>query len=334
MGYENIRFPEGTKFLVTGSAGFIGTNLVEAILKLGYQVRGLDNLSTGKKENVEDFIHHPNYEFIEGDIRDFETCMKACEDIDFVLHQAAWGSVPRSIEMPVLYDEINIRGTLNMMEAARQNGIKKFVYASSSAVYGDEPTLPKKEGKEGNLLSPYALTKLVDEEYGKLYTKLYGLDTYGLRYFNVFGKRQDPEGAYAAVIPKFIKQLLNDESPTINGDGKQSRDFTYIENVIEANLKACLASSEAAGQAFNIAFGDREYLIDIYFDLVKALKKDILPIFGPERVGDIKHSNADISKAKEMLGYEPEWSFEKGIIAAIEWYKDYFLQKEMITNSR
>jgi UDP-N-acetylglucosamine/UDP-N-acetylgalactosamine 4-epimerase len=321
VGYENVRFPEGAKFLVTGSAGFIGTNLVEAILKLGYQVRGLDNFSTGKKENVKEFIHHLNYEFVEGDIRDFNTCMKACDGVDYVLHQAAWGSVPRSIEMPVLYEEINIKGTLNMMEAARRNEVKKFVYASSSSVYGDEPNLPKKEGREGNLLSPYALTKKVDEEYGQLYTKLYGLDTYGLRYFNVFGRRQDPNGAYAAVIPKFIKQLLDNKSPTINGDGKQSRDFTYIENVIEANLKACQASSETAGQAYNIAYGGREYLIEMYYEIAKALNKDIHPIFGSERKGDIKHSHADISKAREMLGYEPEWSFELGITEAIEWYK-------------
>jgi UDP-N-acetylglucosamine/UDP-N-acetylgalactosamine 4-epimerase len=321
MGYETIRFPEGTKFLVTGSAGFIGSNLVEAILKLGYEVRGLDNYSTGKRENVELFINNPYYEFIEGDVRDIETCMQACEGVDFVLHQAAWGSVPRSIEMPLLYEEINIKGLLNMMEAARQNGVKKFVYASSSSVYGDEPNLPKKEGKEGNVLSPYALTKKVDEEYGKLYTKLYGLDTYGLRYFNIFGRRQDPDGAYAAVIPKFIKQLLNGEQPTINGDGKQSRDFTYIENVIEANLKACIADSEAAGHAYNIAYGGREFLIDIYIHLLNALGKDIQPIFGPVRKGDIKHSNADISKAKERLGYDPDWSFERGIEAAIEWYK-------------
>lgn len=226
--------------------------------------------------------------------------MKACEGIDFVLNQAAWGSVPRSIEMPLFYEEVNIKGTLNMMEAARQTGVKKFVYASSSSVYGDEPNLPKQEGREGNVLSPYALTKKVDEEYGKLYTKLYGLDTYGMRYFNVFGRRQNPEGAYAAVIPKFIKQLLNNEAPTINGDGKQSRDFTYIDNVIEANLKACVASHEAAGQAYNIACGGREYLIDIYVHLLNALGKDIQPIFGPERKGDIKHSNADISKAKNI----------------------------------
>lgn len=322
MCYKKINFPEGSTFLVTGSAGFIGSNLVEAILKLGYKVRGLDNFSTGKKENVEEFLDNPNYEFIEGDIRDLDTCMKACEGIDFVLHQAAWGSVPRSIEMPLFYEEVNIKGTLNMMEAARQTGVKKFVYASSSSVYGDEPTLPKKEGREGNLLSPYALTKRVNEEYGKLYTKLYGLDTYGLRYFNVFGRRQNPDGAYAAVIPKFIKQLLNDEQPTINGDGKQSRDFTYIENVIEANLKACLAPSEAAGQAFNVAYGGQEFLIDIYDGLSKVLDKDIKPIFGPERKGDIKHSNADISKAKTMLGYNPKWSFDEGIVEAIDWYKE------------
>jgi len=285
-------------------------------------VRCMDNFSTGKRENIEGFLHNKNFTLIEDDIRNYETCLVACEGVDYVLHQAAWGSVPRSIEMPLLYEEINIRGTLNMMEAARQQGVKKFVYASSSSVYGDHPVLPKKEGQEGELLSPYALTKRVDEEYGKLYTKLYGLDTYGLRYFNVFGRRQDPDGAYAAVIPKFIRQLLNDERPTINGDGKQSRDFTYIENVIEANLKGCLAPPEAAGKAFNIAYGGREYLIDIYHELCKALGKDIEPIFGPDRPGDIKHSNADITKARELLGYEPDWSFERGIEAAIEWYRE------------
>lgn len=322
MGYENITFEEDCVFLITGGAGFIGSNLCEVLLDKGHKVRCLDDLSNGKQANVDLFIDNPNYTFIKGDIRDLDTCMKACKGVDYVLNQAAWGSVPRSIEMPLLYEEINIKGTLNMMEAARQNGVKKFVYASSSSVYGDEPNLPKQEGREGNLLSPYALTKMVDEEYAKLYSKLYGLDTYGLRYFNVFGKRQDPNGAYAAVIPKFIKQLLNDERPTINGDGKQSRDFTYIENVIEANLKACKASSEVAGEAFNIAYGGREYLIDVYNSLCKALGKDIKPIFGPNRKGDIKHSNADISKAKEMLGYNPSWSFETGIDAAIEWYKD------------
>ncbi len=323
MGYKHLKFPENSVFLVTGGAGFIGSNLCQAILEMGYTVRCLDNLSTGKKSNMDEFIDNPNFTFIEGDIRDLDTCMKACEGVDFVLNQAAWGSVPRSIEMPLLYEDINIGGTLNMMEAARSCKVKKFVYASSSSVYGDEPNLPKKEGREGNLLSPYALTKRVDEEYGKLYKKLYGLDTYGMRYFNVFGRRQDPDGAYAAVIPKFIKQLLNGQVPTINGDGKQSRDFTYVENVVEANLKACLASSDAAGEAFNVAYGGREYLIDIYYGLTKALgKEDIEPNFGPDRAGDIKHSNADISKAKELLGYDPDYSFQDGIKLAIEWYKE------------
>ena len=322
MGYKHLTFPENSVFLVTGGAGFIGSNLCEAILEMGYTVRCLDNLSTGKRKNMDGFIDNPNFTFIEGDIRDLDTCMKACEGVDFVLNQAAWGSVPRSIEMPLLYEDINIGGTLNMMEAARQQGVKKFVYASSSSVYGDEPNLPKREGREGNLLSPYALTKKVDEEYGRLYKKLYGLDTYGMRYFNVFGRRQDPDGAYAAVIPKFIKQLLKGEVPTINGDGKQSRDFTYVENVVEANLKACLASSDAAGEAFNVAYGGREYLIDIYYGLTKALGKDVEPNFGPDRAGDIKHSNADITKAQELLGYDPDYSFQRGIALAIEWYKE------------
>lgn len=322
MGYKELVFPEGSLFLVTGCAGFIGSNLCEAILEMGYRVRGLDDLSTGFQKNVDMFLDNPNYEFTKGDIKDLDTCLKACEGVDYVLNQAAWGSVPRSIEMPLFYCANNIMGTLNMMEAARQKGVKKFVYASSSSVYGDEPVLPKKEGREGNLLSPYALTKMCDEEWGKQYTRHYGLDTYGLRYFNVFGRRQNPDGAYAAVIPKFLKQLLNGEVPTINGDGRQSRDFTYIENVIEANLKACLASHEAAGQAYNIAYGGREYLIDIYYGLTKALELDVEPNFGPDRAGDIKHSNADISKAKELLGYDPEWSFARGIEAAIAWYKE------------
>lgn len=320
MGYSNLKFSENSTFLVTGGAGFIGSNLCEAILKMGYKVRCLDDLSTGKQANVDIFLDNPNYTFVKGDIKDLDTCMAACEGVDYVLNQAAWGSVPRSIEMPLFYEKNNIMGTLNMMEAARQQGVKKFVYASSSSVYGDHPVLPKKEGQEGNLLSPYALTKRVDEEFAKLYTRLYGLDTYGLRYFNVFGRRQDPDGAYAAVIPKFIKMLMNGETPTINGDGMQSRDFTYIENVIEANLKACLTPHEAAGNAFNIAYGGREYLIDIYHSLTRALGKDIEPNFGPDRAGDIKHSNADISKAREMLGYDPDYDFDSGLKLAIDWY--------------
>lgn len=328
MGYLDLDFEDNSTFLVTGGAGFIGSNLCEAILKMGYKVVCLDNLSTGKQENINLFLSNPDYTFINGDITDLDTCLRACQGIDYVLNQAAWGSVPRSIEMPLYYEKVNIGGTLNMMEASHQSGVKKFVYASSSSVYGDHPALPKKEGQEGVLLSPYALTKHVDEEYGKLYKKLYDLDTYGLRYFNVFGRRQDPNGAYAAVIPKFIKLLLENKQPTINGDGKQSRDFTYIENVIEANLKACKASSDVAGEAFNIASGEREYLIDIYYILAKSLDKDIPPLFGPDRLGDIKHSNADISKAKLCLNYEPEWDFQRGISAAINWYKENLDVKE------
>ena len=323
MGYREITFEKGSVFLVGGGAGFIGSNLCEALIDMGYTVRCLDDLSTGKYENIEPLVPHERFTFIKGDIRNFDTCKEATEGVDYVLQQAAWGSVPRSIEMPQLYEEINIRGTLNMMEASRVNGVKKFVYAASSSVYGDSVTLPKKDGQEGNVISPYALTKKVDEEYGRLYKELYGLDTYGLRYFNVFGRRQDPNGMYAAVIPKFIKQLLHGEVPTINGDGKQSRDFTYIDNVIEANLRACKASSDAAGQAFNIGAGGRLFLIDIYCHLCKALEKDVEPNFGPPRKGDVRDSNADITKAKELLGYQPEYDFERGIALAIDWYKEY-----------
>jgi UDP-N-acetylglucosamine 4-epimerase len=323
MAYEHVQFSKDSIFLVTGGAGFIGSNLCEVLLRMGHKVRALDDLSNGKYMNVEPWLNDNNFEFIRGDIRNPETCNEVCKGVDYVLHQAAWGSVPRSIEMPLAYEDINIRGTLNMMEAARQQGVKKFVYASSSSVYGDEPNLPKREGIEGKLLSPYALTKSVNEHYGMLYTRLYGLDTYGLRYFNVFGRRQDPDGAYAAVIPKFIKQLMRHERPTIHGDGQQSRDFTYIENVIEANLKACLASHEAAGQVYNIAYGGREYLNDIYYSLCQALGISIEPIYGPERAGDIKHSHADISKARQYLGYDPSWNFQQGITAAISWYKQH-----------
>ncbi len=321
MAFRQLQFPEDSVFLVTGGAGFIGSNLCEAILEMGYTVRCLDNLSTGHIENIEPFMDNPRFTFLKEDIRDLEACMKACDGVSYVLNEAAWGSVPRSIEMPLLYEEINIRGTLNMMEAARQQGVKKFVYASSSSVYGDSTVLPKKEGGEGKLLSPYALTKRTDEEYGHLYKTLYGLDTYGLRYFNVFGRRQDPNGAYAAVIPKFLKLLLAGETPTINGDGMQSRDFTYVDNVIEGNLRACLAPSEAAGEAYNIGAGGREYLIDVYRHLCGALGIEREPVYGPPRAGDIRDSNADISKAREKLGYDPSYDFRAGITEAIAWYR-------------
>jgi UDP-N-acetylglucosamine/UDP-N-acetylgalactosamine 4-epimerase len=322
------RFNENDKFLVTGGAGFIGSNLCEALILLGYRVRCLDDLSTGYMENIEFLLKHPRFEFIKGDVRDYQTCLDACEGVDYVLHQAAWGSVPRSIKMPLLYEEINIKGSLNMMEAAKTKNVKKFVYASSSSVYGDSEILPKKEGEEGNVLSPYALTKQVIEMYGKLYHDLYGLDTYGLRYFNVFGKRQNPNGDYAAVIPKFITQLLKEEAPTIHGDGLQSRDFTYIENVIEANLKACQASSNVAGQAYNIACGGRKKLIDIYYTISKQLGKNIEPIYISDRLGDIKHSNANIQKAMDNLGYQPQFTFEEGIALTIDWYCKKQLMRE------
>lgn len=323
MSYQDIQFEKGTVFLVTGGAGFIGSNLCEALLDMGCTVRCLDDLSTGKYENIEPFMEREAFTFIKGDIRDLETCKKAAEGADYVLHQAAWGSVPRSIEMPLLYEEINIRGTLNMMEAAHVCGVKKFVYASSSSVYGDSTELPKREGHEGRVISPYALTKKTDEEYGRLYKELYGLDTYGMRYFNVFGRRQDPDGMYAAVIPKFIRQLLHGEVPTINGDGKQSRDFTYIDNVIEANLRACRADSDAAGEAFNIGAGGRLHLIDVYDQLCQALGVNVTPNFGPPRRGDVRDSNADISKARKLLGYDPSYDFARGITLAIDWYKEY-----------
>ena len=322
MEYQQLCFPKDSVFLVTGAAGFIGSNLCEALLRMGYRVRGLDDLSTGKQKNIDLFTGDSRFTFIRGDIKDPAVCSRACEGADYVLHQAAWGSVPRSLEMPQFYCANNILGTLNMLEAARQAEVKKFVYASSSSVYGDEPNLPKQEGREGNLLSPYALTKACNEQWAKQYTAHYGLPTVGLRYFNVFGRRQDPDGAYAAVIPKFIKQLLAGQRPTIHGDGNQSRDFTYVENVIEANLKACLAPKEADGEVFNIAYGGREYLNDIYFGLTKALNLNILPIYGPSRKGDIRHSNADITKARNLLDYDPQWSFQRGIEAAIAWYRE------------
>lgn len=315
-------FSQDSVFLVTGGAGFIGSNLCEALLELGFCVRCLDNLSTGHIENIQPFLKNPRFTFIHEDIRDFDVCKDATRDVDYVLHEAAWGSVPRSIEHPLLYEEINIRGTLNMMEAARNNHVRKFVYASSSSVYGDSKLLPKREGEEGRCLSPYAVTKRTSEEYGRLYYSLYGLETCGLRYFNVFGRRQDPEGAYAAVIPKFIRQLLHGERPTIHGDGKQSRDFTYVDNVVEGNLKACLASQEASGKVYNIGAGGREYLIDVYYDICNALGVDVEPLFDAPRKGDIHDSNADISLARKFLSYQPLYDFKAGIALSVDWYRN------------
>lgn len=323
MKKNTIHFPEESRFLVTGGAGFIGSNICEAIVASGHFVRCLDDFSTGKPENIKHLKDNPLFELVEGDIRHMDTCMQACDGIDYVSHQAAWGSVPRSIKMPLVYEEINIRGTLNMMEAARQNMVKKFVYASSSSVYGDHPILPKVEGQEGQVLSPYAFTKRACEEYGALYAKLYDLETVGFRYFNVFGRRQDSEGYYAAVIPKFIQALLKNHAPIIHGDGLQSRDFTYIDNVVEANLRGMLAPPEVSGKAYNIAYGGQVTIIDLYQHLCTLLGKDIKPIFGNDRPGDVKHSKADISLARHDLGYDPQYDFYDGIEEAVDWYIRY-----------
>lgn len=302
--------------LVTGGAGFIGSNIVEKLLKDGIKkVRILDNLSTGKKENISHLlVLYDNLEFIHGDITNFETCKKAVDGMDVICHQAALGSVPRSIADPLSSHMSNVNGFLNILIAASEAKIKRVVYASSSSVYGDHPGLPKVENKTGNVLSPYAATKLIDEIYAGVFTKCYGLECIGLRYFNVFGPRQDPNGVYAAVIPKFINQMINGEAPKINGDGSFSRDFTYVENVVQANLLALTTTNtKSYGEVFNIGAGGRVTIIDLVSSINKNLGTNYVPIFGENRKGDIPHSNADITKAKEMLGYNPQIQFNEGI---------------------
>jgi len=315
------------KILVTGGAGFIGSNLTEALLKLNNEVICLDNFATGKKENITPFLTNPNYTLIEGDIRNISDCKLAVKDVDYVLHQAALGSVPRSIKDPITSNEVNVSGFLNMLTASRDSGVKRFIYAASSSTYGDSEVLPKVEDKIGKPLSPYAITKYVNELYADVFSKTYGLETIGLRYFNVFGRKQDPNGAYAAVIPKFVSQFMTGESPVINGNGEFSRDFTYIDNVIQANLLSMITNNkEAINTVYNVAFGERNTLKDLVELLKKFLTeldskiKDIQVIYGPNRVGDIPHSLASIDKAKNLLAYNPQFSLEKGLKEAVNWY--------------
>lgn len=317
----------GKKILVTGGAGFIGSNLCEAFLELNCQVFCLDNFETGKRENTTLFLSDENFNLIEGDIRDYDTCLNAAKGMDIIMHQAALGSVPRSIDDPLRTHSTNNTGFLNMLEAARQSEVERFIYAASSSTYGDLADLPKVEEKIGNPLSPYAVTKYANELYAGVYANLYGMKIIGLRYFNVFGRRQDPEGAYAAAIPKFIKAILKKDSPIIHGDGSQSRDFTYIDNVIQMNvLAASISNPEAFNQVYNVAYGERKDL-NTLFELIRSeLAKSFPELasiqanYGPERKGDVKHSMADISKAKRLLGYEPEYNLELGMQNAISWY--------------
>jgi UDP-N-acetylglucosamine/UDP-N-acetylgalactosamine 4-epimerase len=312
------------KILVTGGAGFIGSNLCEALLadERVSLVRVLDNLATGSLKNIEGFRSHPKFEFTEGDIRDYATCLSACEAIDLISHQAALGSVPRSINDPLTTNAVNITGTLNIFTAAKEKQIRRVVYAASSSTYGDHPGLPKVEDKIGNPLSPYAVTKYVNELYAKVYTSLYGLEIIGLRYFNIFGPRQNPAGPYAAVIPLFAAAVINNQSPTINGDGETSRDFTYVDNAVQANIKALFTdNNEAVNQVYNIACGDKTTLNQLFHYLADTAGSKLQPVYGPERAGDVKHSLADITKAQTLLGYHPAVTIREGLQKTFEWYK-------------
>jgi UDP-N-acetylglucosamine 4-epimerase len=315
------------KVLVTGGAGFIGSNLCEALLEKENKVVCLDNFATGKRENIAHLSTNNNFTLIEGDIRKLEDCLKATKDVDYVLHQAALGSVPRSIKDPITSNEVNVSGFLNMLVAARDNGVKRFVFAASSSTYGDSESMPKVEDVIGKPLSPYAITKYVNELYADIFSKTYGLETIGLRYFNVFGRKQDPNGAYAAVIPKFVSQLMKGESPVINGDGDYSRDFTYIDNVIQANLLSLVTNNEKAiNTVYNVAYGDRNTLNDLMVYLKEYLSEfdskisNVEVIYGPTRPGDIPHSHASVAKAKENLNYNPQFTLQQGLKEAVKWY--------------
>ena len=322
----NIELSNKT-ILVTGGAGFIGSNLCEALLEKENQVICLDNFATGKRENIKEFLKDSNFTLIDGDIRKLADCLKATKDVDYVLHQAALGSVPRSIKDPITSNDVNVNGFLNMLVASRDNGVKRFVYAASSSTYGDSESMPKVEDVIGKPLSPYAITKYVNELYADIFSKTYGLETIGLRYFNVFGRKQDPKGAYAAVIPKFVSQLMKGESPVINGDGNYSRDFTYIDNVIQANLLSLVTTNEEAiNTVYNVAYGDRNTLNDLMRYLKEYLSEfdskisSIEVVNGPNREGDIPHSHASIDKAMQFLDYNPQFSLQKGLQEAVKWY--------------
>lgn len=318
------------RILLTGGAGFIGSNLTEALLdhEQVEVVRVLDNLMTGQFSNIMEFTNHPKFEFVLGDIRDYNLTLDACKDMDIVSHQAALGSVPRSINDPITTNNINITGTLNVFTAAKEAGIKRIVHACSSSTYGDSKTLPKVEEEIGNPLSPYAVTKLVNELYATVFASTYGMQFIGLRYFNVFGPKQNPNGAYAAVIPLFIKKLLLNKQITINGDGMHSRDFTFVKNVVQANIKALFAEDPKAwNQVYNVAYGERTSLLSLHKAIKQVTGAKVEPIFGPPRLGDVKHSLADISKARELLGYNPDFSLREGLVESVKWYENQITEK-------
>ncbi|AXT55038.1 SDR family NAD(P)-dependent oxidoreductase [Aquimarina sp. AD1] len=329
MNTNQLELLSSSTVLVTGAAGFIGSNLCEALLEANSTVVGLDNFATGHKKNLTALKENPNFTFIEGDIRNLEDCNKACKGVDYILHQAALGSVPRSINDPLTSNDVNVGGFLNMLVAARDAGVKRFIYAASSSTYGDSEALPKIEDKIGKPLSPYAITKYVNELYADNFKRTYDLDTVGLRYFNVFGRKQDPNGAYAAVIPKFVMQFMKYESPVINGDGSFSRDFTYIDNVIQMNLRAIVSDNEKAlNNVYNTAFGERTTLNELVTLLKEYLSEFDSKISnvevkkGPERKGDVPHSLASVDKAKALLNYDPKFDIKSGLKEAVKWYWD------------
>ena len=325
--YKTIFHPNeisSLRFLVTGGSGFIGSNLAEYLLKYGARVRVLDNFLTSSKENIEPFLHHPHFELIEGDIRDAQVCAIACKDMDYVSHQAALGSVPRSVKDPLTTHEINSTGFLNMLIAARDAKVKRFIYASSSSVYGDHPVLPKREEETGNPLSPYAVSKKTNELYARVFADTYNMEIIGLRYFNVFGPNQSPDGPYAAVIPLFIKCVLDNTAPSIDGDGEQTRDFTFVENAVQANILAMLsAKQDAVNNVYNVAVGERASINELFGMIASICKSDLKPIYRGRRAGDIRDSLADMSRTKKFLGYTPHVKMKDGLQQTIEWFRNH-----------